>query len=300
MRIADATIEDLKKERAQQEDGTLDKFKATALREIEIYARIRNVQTFLKNFLGAIMMHVLHIKGPQQGGSSFISKNQDEVAFVKFIEDLCRFSFASPNNYPLLLVIKTCLHKSFLSQPKLFDVVIKGVQIFVDRVRESSLQLSMSFGQAPDAGEAENDRSVVLNSQIEWLTYVSERIASKAPGAVAAPPKKAQGKAVPVEDKENTGALNTSVASRAQDEEVKIEEEMESDHEHPEPMTREEKAKKRASHKPTKHVEDLNPSKIFGKRPSEADDPPASAAKRSSSRSAGKKVEAAKKQKKVK
>lgn len=139
MRIADATIEDLKKERAQMEEGTLDKFKATALSEIEIFARIRNIQSFLKNFFNSIMMHVLHIKGQQQGGTSFITKQQDEVAFVKFIEDICRYSFSSPNNYPLLLVIKTCLHRSFLTQPKLFDVVIKGVQLFVDRVRQSSL-----------------------------------------------------------------------------------------------------------------------------------------------------------------
>lgn len=64
MRIADASIKDLKKEQAQSEDGTLDKFKGSALREIEVFARIRNVQQFLKNFFNSIMMHVIHIKGP--------------------------------------------------------------------------------------------------------------------------------------------------------------------------------------------------------------------------------------------
>lgn len=114
------------------------------------------------------------------------------MAFVKFIEDICRYSFSTPNNYPLLIVIKTCLHRSFLTQPKLFDVVIKGVQIFVERVRESSLQLSMSFAQAPDAGQDApiDERSVILNSQVEWLTYVSERIASKAAGPKKQVPQK--------------------------------------------------------------------------------------------------------------
>ena len=96
IRVADASIEELRKERSQMEEGGLDRFKNSALREIETFARVRNVSLFLKNFLGSIMMHVLHIKSTSQGGNSFMTKQQDDLAYVKFIEDICRFSFAAP------------------------------------------------------------------------------------------------------------------------------------------------------------------------------------------------------------
>jgi hypothetical protein len=62
-------------------------------------------------------------------------------------------------------------------------VVIKGVQSFVDRVKENSLQLSASFALPPEvpAEQPSDERSIILTQQVEWLTYVSERIASKAP-----------------------------------------------------------------------------------------------------------------------
>lgn len=94
MRIADSTVQELEKELSQQEEGGIEKFKNTTFQRIETFARVRVAQQFLKNFLNSIMLNVLHNKGPQ--GQLPISKQHDEIAYLKFVEDLCRFCFGSP------------------------------------------------------------------------------------------------------------------------------------------------------------------------------------------------------------
>ena len=64
MRTGDATSPEVVKEMLAAEDGGLEPFKASIFSRVETYARVRNVQQFLKNFLGSIMMHVIHNKGP--------------------------------------------------------------------------------------------------------------------------------------------------------------------------------------------------------------------------------------------
>jgi len=64
MRVGDANSTEVMKEMLGAEDGGLEKFKGSVFSRVETYARIRNVQQFLKNFLGSIMMHVTHNKGP--------------------------------------------------------------------------------------------------------------------------------------------------------------------------------------------------------------------------------------------
>lgn len=126
---------------------------------------------------------------------------------------------------------------------------------------------------------------------------MSERIASKASGVVAPAPKKSLAvvkKPAAVDGKENTDHLNQT----RPEEEAKMEvdngtDSDENDDEEPKPAN-----KSRATHKPTKHVEGIDTSKLVGKRAP----PPTEAPKRSSSRSAGAKREeaGAKKQKKIK
>ena len=64
MRAGDANSTEVMKEMLAAEDGGLERFKGSVFSRAETYARIRNVQQFLKNFLGSIMMHVIHNKGP--------------------------------------------------------------------------------------------------------------------------------------------------------------------------------------------------------------------------------------------
>jgi len=64
MRAGDANSAEVMKEMLNAEEGGLEKFKANIFSRVETYARVRNVQQFLKNFLGSIMMHVIHNKGP--------------------------------------------------------------------------------------------------------------------------------------------------------------------------------------------------------------------------------------------
>ena len=71
-----------------------------------------------------------------QGKNTMISKQQDELAYLKFVEDLCRFSLSSPAHYPLLLTVKTCLHKCFLSQPRYIDAVITGIKTCVAKLKD--------------------------------------------------------------------------------------------------------------------------------------------------------------------
>jgi hypothetical protein len=44
MRIADSTSAELLKEMLQYEEGGLEQFKATTFKEVETFARLRNVQ----------------------------------------------------------------------------------------------------------------------------------------------------------------------------------------------------------------------------------------------------------------
>jgi|LauGreDrversion4_2_1035121.scaffolds.fasta_scaffold42600_1 hypothetical protein len=89
------------------------------------------------------MMSVTHNKGPQ--GPLPISKGNDEVAYLKFIEDLCRFSFQQPANYPMLIVVKTALHRSFMPASKYFEIVTNGVKVCVDRLKEDPGHGWLSF-----------------------------------------------------------------------------------------------------------------------------------------------------------
>lgn len=73
-----------------------------------------------------------------QGKGSMINKQQDELAYLKFVEDVCRFSLLSPQNYPLLLTVKTCLHKCFLSQPRYIDAVVTGIKTCVGKLTENA------------------------------------------------------------------------------------------------------------------------------------------------------------------
>ena len=64
MRVGDASSSEVLKEMLAAEDGGLENFKGNVFARVETYARSRNVQQFLKNFLSSIMMHVTHNKGP--------------------------------------------------------------------------------------------------------------------------------------------------------------------------------------------------------------------------------------------
>jgi len=143
MRIADATMAELEKELAASEEGGLDRFKPTIFAKIETFARVRVCQQLLKNFQSAIMMTVTHGKGPL--GPLLISKPLDELAYLKFIEDLCRFSFQSAATYPMLSVVKTALHRSFMSSPKFFETVANGVKTCVERLKEDPCHDWLAF-----------------------------------------------------------------------------------------------------------------------------------------------------------
>ena len=74
-----------------------------------------------------------------------MTKQQEEMAYLRFIEDMCRFAFSSPTLYPALLAVKTSLHKSFITQPKILDAVVQGIKSCVDKVREGSPEASLEF-----------------------------------------------------------------------------------------------------------------------------------------------------------
>jgi hypothetical protein len=134
------------------------------------------VQQFLKNFLNSIMMHVIHNKGPQSG--SAITKPQEEIAYLKFVEDLCRYTFSSPQTYPLILALKTCLHKSFLTQQRYLDAVLSGVKTCVSRLKDNSM--SRSVIQDANQDQLENhaiDSSV--QAQFDFLSFSVEKLEAK-------------------------------------------------------------------------------------------------------------------------
>ena len=89
MRVADASVGELQKELVLAEDGQLAKLKPFK-ENVEIFTRVRVIQQFLKNFFISIQMQVMQNKG------TMMTKQQDELAFLKFVEDLCRFGFSSP------------------------------------------------------------------------------------------------------------------------------------------------------------------------------------------------------------
>ena len=95
-----------------------------------MYTRVRVIRQFITNFLNSIQMQVMQAK------NTMITKQQDELAYLKFVEDLCRFSLSSPAHYPLLLTVKSCLHRCFLSQPRYIDAVISGIKTCVGKLNE--------------------------------------------------------------------------------------------------------------------------------------------------------------------
>ena len=142
------------------------------------------MQQFMKNFLNSLMMHVVHNKG-----ASGLTKQQDEMAYIRLIEDLCRYSFSSPANYPVLLAVKTCLHKSFITQPKVFDVILTGIKTFVDRVKDHS---APQIAQAPlQDVPGVLDKTLQVDSSVDFLTFALERLSLKVGGT---PPKQEEKK----------------------------------------------------------------------------------------------------------
>lgn len=112
------------------------------------------------------MLQVLHNKGPQSGSN--ITKQQDELAYLKFVEDLCRFSFSSSQCYPFLLCVRTCLHKSFLTNPRLLDAVLQGVRTCITKLKENSLSSSGDAQQLPET-----------QAHFEFLAFAMERLEAK-------------------------------------------------------------------------------------------------------------------------
>ena len=95
------------------------------------------------------------------------------MAYLKFVEDLCRFSLSSPTHYPLLLTVKTCLHKCFLSQPRYIDAVITGIKTCVGKLRDN---------KGGDTGKDELD---LLNFCVEKLEMKQQNAGEKSMTAAA-------------------------------------------------------------------------------------------------------------------
>jgi hypothetical protein len=159
MRIADATTTELQKELSSVDDGSLDKFKKTTFAQIETYARLRTCQQLLKTFLNSLMLQVLH------KSVSNVTRQQDELAYIRFVEDLCRFAFSSPQCYPFLLCVRTALHKSFLTSPRLIEAVLSGVRTCISKLKDSS---------TADAPES--------LAHFEFLGFALERLEAKVSG----------------------------------------------------------------------------------------------------------------------
>ena len=45
-----------------------------------------------------------------------VGKQQDQFAYYKMVEFIIQYSLAERENYPLLLSVKTLMHKNFLNQ----------------------------------------------------------------------------------------------------------------------------------------------------------------------------------------
>ena len=62
-----------------------------------------------------------------------MTKAQDEFAYLKLIEDLCKISFSSPKNYVMLMSVKSLMHKNMTGY-KHYENVVQGIEGFIDKV----------------------------------------------------------------------------------------------------------------------------------------------------------------------
>lgn len=77
------------------------------------YAKVKLCQQFVKNTLNAInFVVVARLKGDQHEG---LTKDKDEYTFYKMVEDFCKLSFIDKTAHPMLLVLKSLMHKNFMN-----------------------------------------------------------------------------------------------------------------------------------------------------------------------------------------
>ena len=100
------------------------------------------------------------------------------------MEDLCRFTFSSPQTYPLILALKTCLHRSFLSQQRYLDAILAGVKTCISRLKDNSLNRS---GIQEGQDVPENDISP-LQPQFDFLSFACDLLEAKVTGKAHADP----------------------------------------------------------------------------------------------------------------
>ena len=106
MRLINLSQNEVQKRKNNEKSKVLN-----SLIEEEEYVKIMNMVNFVKSFMAPL----LFIVGNARKDPTDVQKMQDEVAFFKFAEDICRLSFKNQKNYPLLYVIRQLMHKAFLS-----------------------------------------------------------------------------------------------------------------------------------------------------------------------------------------
>mmetsp|Transcript_23453 Transcript_23453/g.23102 ORF Transcript_23453/g.23102 Transcript_23453/m.23102 type:complete len:94 (-) Transcript_23453:327-608(-) len=80
----------------------------------------------------AIMVAVFNSK---RGEDPNFGKAQDQHAFFKMAEDLCKFSLSELECFPALMLTKQLMHKNFLPQ-QYQDAIVQGLESYVVNLKE--------------------------------------------------------------------------------------------------------------------------------------------------------------------
>lgn len=78
---------------------------------LQVFSKLTLIQIFIKNFLNSIMLLQL-----PSATSTKQNKQQDQFAYYKMVEFLIQFSLADKENHPLMMSVKSLMHKNFLNQ----------------------------------------------------------------------------------------------------------------------------------------------------------------------------------------
>lgn len=82
------------------------------------------------------MLLVLNPLGTQKSNQNGLTKLQDEYAYFKLVESIIYYALGSDSkNYPMLLLLKTLMHKNFLSL-KQQEGVVRGLKAYFEAIKK--------------------------------------------------------------------------------------------------------------------------------------------------------------------
>ena len=124
--------------------------------------------------LKSINMQVLQLKSNRDNYQGSISKEQDQYAFFKMLEDFSKEALSSSKNYMLLLAVRQFMHKSFISVPYQ-RAVHKSLENFVEKAQiedKALLQVLLKLIDEKIQGVKKNLKSVKDEIKAEQIEEV--------------------------------------------------------------------------------------------------------------------------------